>query len=414
MSETYHAAVIGAGIVGVSTALHLLTRGMKVALIDRRGVAQETSYGNSGIINTSLILPFGFPPLAHIPAILLGRDLEAHVHYRSLPRYLPWLLRFYINSRPEPRRRIGQALWPLIKRSLDEHRVLMRDTYAEKYLSAHGGVTLYRNDKSFAADAGYFETVRRAGIPIETMEPNEFAALEPHVKPVYRKVIRWTANRHISNPGALTAAYADRFTRGGGTFMRAEVQNLEFSDNIWRVKSESGEISAANAVICAGPWSNEVLKPLGYNFPLAFKRGYHQTYAPAPGATLSHYIYDADYSFVLAPMEQGYRLTTGAEIAELGAPKTPVQLARTLPHARELFPLGKALEAEPWMGNRPCFADSLPVIGQSSRHRGLWFNFGHGHQGLTLGPVSGRLLAEMMHNEPPLCDPHPFRAERFS
>jgi D-amino-acid dehydrogenase len=167
-------------------------------------------------------------------------------------------------------------------------------------------------------------------------------------------------------------------------------------------------------VLCAGPWSAEMLKPLGYRFPLAVKRGYHQHYRAAGSATLSHAITDADYGYVIAPMEQGYRLTTGAEFADLDSPPTPVQIGRILPRARELFPFGAAVESVPWNGNRPCFADSLPVIGPAPRHPGLWLNFGHGHIGLTIGPSSGRLLAEMMSGKQPFCDPHPYRAERFS
>ena len=113
-------------------------------------------------------------------------------------------------------------------------------------------------------------------------------------------------------------------------------------------------------------------------------------------------------------MEQGIRITTGAEFADRDAPPTPVQIERVLPYARELFPLGEANEAEAKLGNRPCFADSLPVIGAAPRHKGLWFNFGHGHSGLTIGPSSGRLLAEMLCGEIPFCDPMPYRADRFA
>ena len=95
-------------------------------------------------------------------------------------------------------------------------------------------------------------------------------------------------------------------------------------------------------------------------------------------------------------MSKGIRLTTGVEFADRDAPPSPVQLARDEPLARELFPLAERLEPEPWMGRRPCLPDMVPVIGKGERHQGLWFAFGHAHHGFTLGPVTGRLLAEMM------------------
>lgn len=164
--------------------------------------------------------------------------------------------------------------------------------------------------------------------------------------------------------------------------------------------------------MCTGPWANALVKPLGYRFPLGFKRGYHQHFA-AEGATLSHAVVDADIGYVLVAMEQGIRMTTGAEFARPNAPHNPVQLAQVLPKAKELFPLGAAVEEKAWMGSRPCFADALPAIGEAARHKGLWFNIGHGHSGMTTGPAAGRLLAEMMTGEKTSIDPAPYRPDRF-
>ena len=112
-------------------------------------------------------------------------------------------------------------------------------------------------------------------------------------------------------------------------------------------------------------------------------------------------------------MEQGIRLTTGAEFADRDAPPTPVQLERVMPAAENLFPLGEPVEEQPWLGSRPCFADSRPVVGRAPGRPGLWLCYGHGHYGLTLGPITGRLIAEMMTGATPVMDPAPFSAERF-
>ena len=146
----------------------------------------------------------------------------------------------------------------------------------------------------------------------------------------------------------------------------------------------------------SGPGPTSLTERLGYRLPLAVKRGYHMHYMPEGNAFLNHPTLDADRGYFLAPMATGIRLTTGAEFANRDAPKTPVQLARAEPVARELFPLGERVDPEPWMGYRPCTPDMMPIIGPAPKHKNLWFGFGHAHHGLTLGPVTGRLLAEMI------------------
>jgi FAD dependent oxidoreductase len=135
----------------------------------------------------------------------------------------------------------------------------------------------------------------------------------------------------------------------------------------------------------------------------AAARGQARLSTSARAASLAQPIFDAENGYCIVPMEQGIRITTGAEFAPRDAPPTPVQFARVLPRASELFPLGDAVEAQPWIGARPCFADSRPVIGRAPGRPGLWLAYGHGH--LTLGPVTGRLLADMMTGATPFCDP---------
>ena len=158
----------------------------------------------------------------------------------------------------------------------------------------------------------------------------------------------------------------------------------------------------------------DVLKPRGLDLPLAVKRGYHRHFAMAGNASLGRPVVDTENGYALAPMDHGVRLTTGAEFAERDAPATPVQFRRVLPLAKALLPLGEPVESVPWMGSRPCFADSRPVIGRAPGHPGLWLAYGHGHIGMSLGPVTGRLIAELMLGETPFCDPLPYAAERFN
>ena len=192
-----------------------------------------------------------------------------------------------------------------------------------------------------------------------------------------------------------------------------DARTLEQVGGGWRVDGPDGAVVAREVVVALGPWSDLVFRPLGYSIPLGVKRGYHLHLAPRGNAVLHHPVLDSDLGYLLAPMNRGIRLTTGVEFARRDAPPTPIQIERALPQAHALFPLGEAVDAKPWMGARPCLPDMLPVIGKAPRHAGLWFDFGHQHHGLTLGPATGRLLAEMMTGETPFADPSAVRRRAF-
>jgi D-amino-acid dehydrogenase len=124
-------------------------------------------------------------------------------------------------------------------------------------------------------------------------------------------------------------------------------------------------------------------------------------------------VLDAENGYLVTPMTRGLRLTTGAEFASRDDPPSPAHLDRLEPLARELYPIAERRDAAPWLGRRPCLPDMLPIIGPAPRHKGLWFDFAHQHLGLTLGPISGRLLADLMTGAPPFADPAPYAMTRF-
>jgi D-amino-acid dehydrogenase len=172
-------------------------------------------------------------------------------------------------------------------------------------------------------------------------------------------------------------------------------------------------VSGAEAVLALGPWASEATRRLGYHLPLFVKRGYHREFGRTANTVLNHTMIDTDTGYLLAPMRRGIRITTGAEFASLDAPRNETQINGAETAARKLIDLGERLDPAPWMGARPCTPDMKPIIGRAPKHQNLWFAFGHAHQGLTLGPATGRLLAEMMTGESPFVRPEPFGVERF-
>jgi D-amino-acid dehydrogenase len=251
------------------------------------------------------------------------------------------------------------------------------------------------------------------GLRYAYLDRAELRRREPFVSEVLIGGIHWLDSATVSDPGGIVKGLAELFVGRGGVVLKADANGLRPEPCGWGLAGGSAGLKAREAVVALGPWSDAVYGRLGYRLPLAVKRGYHMHYRLPHDFTPARPIYDADGGFLLAPMRRGIRLTTGIEFAARDAPPSPVQLARAEPLAREVFPLGARVDPTAWMGARPCLPDMRPVIGPAPAHRGLWFAFGHNHHGFTLGPVTGRLLAEMMTGEKPFADPAPYSPARF-
>jgi D-amino-acid dehydrogenase len=405
------ALVLGAGMVGICAALHLQKRGRAVVLVDRRGAAEETSYGNAGLIQREGVYPYGFPH--DFGALLrygLNRTIDAYYHPSALPRLAPFLWRYWQHSRPARHAEVARQYAPLIERCVVEHDALAAEAGAQAFIRRTGWIKAFRTERERDKRFAEAERWRREfGINWRALDGAALRALEPHLAPVLSGAIHWTDPTAVDDPQGLALAYLRLFERLGGRFVQANALALHEDAGGWRL----GELQAGAAVVALGPWAGTLVRRLGYDLPLAVKRGYHMHYRPAGEAKLHHPLLDTERGYFLAPMARGIRLTTGAEFALRDAMKTPVQLGRAEPIARELFPLAERLDAEPWMGSRPCTPDMLPVIGRAPRHRQLWFAFGHAHHGFTLGPATGRLVAELITGEPPFVNPAPFAPERL-
>jgi D-amino-acid dehydrogenase len=408
--------VLGAGMVGVSVALHLQKRGRDTVLIDRRGAGEETSYGNSGLIQREGVIPYTFPrEFGVILSYAMNHRTDVVYHLSALPRIAPWLFHYWRNATPERVERSAQALAPLMAQCVQEHDALIAEAgdAAHSLVEHKGWIRCLRSEEGLRGAIANAQRLDKYGVDYEMLTGAQLRQLEPHASEKVIGAIHFRGSPTCSDPGMLTKAYAELFTRRGGRFLTGDACGLTQEASGWRLPSEGEAITAREVVVALGPWSDDVFRPLGYDIPLAVKRGYHMHYGARGNATLSHPLHDGDSGYMLVPMSKGIRLTTGVEFADRDAPPSPIQLNRDELLARGLFPLGGRLEPTPWMGRRPCLPDMVPVIGRGERNRGLWFAFGHAHHGFTLGPVTGRLLAEMMTGETPFTDPSHYSASRF-
>ncbi len=406
--------VLGAGIVGISCALSLQRRGYAVRLIDRRGPGEETSSGNAGVLSYSNITPLASPLLlARMLPLMLNRDADFLLHYAHLPALLPWLTRFLLRCRRATYLADGQAMAALTLPSIDLHRQWINQSGAQKLLNQLGVLKLYRGQQSYSNDTLERELLEICGVRFSLLERADIRQIEPDLHDIFSHGVMIDDSISINHPQKLCKAYADLFVSEGGEFYQANVNDLSREGGGWKMTSDHGALLAHKLVLCLGAWTPSLLTPLGYRNPLAIERGYHSVFNPAEGKKLARPVFDVDGSYVIAPMQMGLRVTSGSNLTYRETAPTPRQIEQVIPRARQAFPLGEQLLERPWMGRRPSLPDTLPIIGPAPAHENLWLAFGHSHMGLTLGPISGELIANhVAAGEQPL-DATPYLAQRY-
>ena len=409
------AVVLGAGMVGISTAIHLVKRGWQVTLIDKKGPGAETSFGNAGVISRGSILPVSYPGvIKDLPKILMGRSKGVRVDPSAWLEMFGWAPAWLRNSSEARNRELAGYLDALLAKGLAEHEALMEEAGATAHLTKSGWLKVYRSEESFQNTRFEREQMDRFGIEYTVLDAAGIAELEPNLRPIYVRGIHVLGTANVDDPGAVCKAYANLFNKLGGVFEARSATSLkEGSDGVRISFQEGADITVDSVVVAMGAWSSKILETVGVKMPLFRERGYHRHYRAKGNAVLNRPVYDAGGAFVLAPMAAGIRLTIGVEIAATDAPPSAKMMDKVSPGAHEAFPLAESLDAEPWFGRRPSLPDSLPAIGRAPGLNNIWTSFGHQHIGFTLGPVSGRVLAEMMSGEAPLVDPSPYDPARF-
>jgi D-amino-acid dehydrogenase len=408
----FDVAVLGAGIVGVSAGVAARQRGLSVVVIDRREPGSETSYGNAGILSSGSILPLNKPSLwSALPSYLTNTSAALRWNPIWVMKNLDWVARFLGNAVPSRTRPRAIALHGLINASLKLHRDWIVKAGAPRRIRETGWLKAWRSEAIEAAKSEQ-AFLAEFGIASELLDRQAISALEPNILPVYKVGLLHTQTASVDSPGAVTKAYAQMLKGLGGEVRQSDIRAIEPSGESWRVVLGDGAIAARHVVVALGPWSADILRPLGYRVPLATERGYHQEFTPNPARALKRPIHDAEGNFLMTPMENGIRVTSGVELTDRDAPSSFAQLDQVVPLARGVTEFGSAV-GEPWRGARPTLPDSLPMIGKAPRHQRLWLAFGNQHIGFTTGPATGDAIAAMIAGEQPSFDASAFAPARY-
>jgi D-amino-acid dehydrogenase len=407
--------VVGAGIVGVATALNLLRAGQSVTLIDRLAPGEETSSGTGGILVSGSIVPVTVPGLIRkAPRMLARADGPLFIRWTYLPCLIPWLLRYLSHCRAGETRRIATALAPLVADSLDEHQRLAEGTAAMRRICPRTYAFAYRDRAAFQADAFAWRLREENAISWRTVEGDAISELEPALNPVYRHLVIFD-HQHgtIDGPGEYVKDLASAFVGEGGKLEQREITELRRNTDGKVLLSASGEmIEAEHIVIAAGAWSGRLLASIGVKVPLESERGYHIDLLN-PSITLNNALMLTDAKCVATPMTGKVRLAGLVEFGGLDAGPSQAPIRNLIALAGRAFPKLTFERHTEWMGHRPAPADSLPIIGAVPGCPGLFVAFGHHHVGMTSGPKTGRLISDLITGRQAQLDMSPYQISRF-
>lgn len=413
------AVVIGAGIVGVATALRLRRDGHEVTIVDPRPPGEGASFGNGGVLASCSIVPVTTPGLlAKAPRMLLDPDQPLFLRWRYLPRLAPWLIRYLRHANAEDARRIAAALAPIVGDSLAEHRALSEGTPAAAYVVPSDYVFVYRDRAAFEGDAFGWGVRRDHGYRWDELEGAAFRAYEPLLAPSQGFGARLGDHGRISDPGAYVKALAAQAVAEGARLVEAEAEDVAREGGAVsgvRVRGRDGRgetLPCDVAVLAAGVWSGGLARRLGLSVPLESERGYHLELWE-PSATPRAAFMIASGKFVVTPMEGRIRLAGVVEFGGLDAPPSRAPFALLRRQIRAAMPGLSWREEREWMGHRPAPADSIPVIGEVPGLRGAFCGFGHHHVGLTGGPRTARLLAQLISGRRPNVELAAYAPSRF-
>ncbi|MFW2589794.1 NAD(P)/FAD-dependent oxidoreductase [Sagittula sp. SSi028] len=389
-------AILGAGMIGVSSALELQARGHDVTLVDRRAPGRETSFGNAGIIQAEAAEPYALPrDLRTLLRYALRRDNDVTYHWGALARMAPALWQYFRHSAPASHARISGIYAQMTLGATADHAPWIKASGAEELIRRDGMMLVFRNPRDLDAAVADAARLRaRWGVTSHHFDSTGLRAIEPALTDRPAGGLLMDQSWACSDPGGLVERYARLFTKRGGHVVRGDAETLQHRSGGWDIATDDGSLQAEHVVIALGPWSADLAARFGLKIQMVYKRGYHGHFT-APHLP-NRPLVDADNGIVASPMAQGLRLATGAALVARNAPLDPRQLTTGARRIADILPIGPRIAEPQWLGTRPCMPDMLPVVGAAPDHTSLWVNFGHGHQGFTLGPTSARLLADAM------------------
>ena len=407
--------VIGAGVVGLSTALYLQRAGQRVIVIDALPPASAASYGNSGLISCDTAAPIALPGmLGKVPGWLFDRLGPLVIRPSYLPKVLPWLARWVEASRLSRVFEVSDAMRSLHKEAMNCWRELLGPEHFNDLIRTVGQVRIWEGGAGSESQTE-LAICARHGIKAETLNEDDIRQLYPEISPNIKSGVLIPNNGYTINPQRLVQTLGNLLVAEGGQILTERVLKIipHSGQRGFMLMTNVNNHDVDQVVVATGAWSLALLEPFGIKVPLETERGYHAM-MPSPNITLKIPVSIKNRGFGLTSMEHGMRAAGTVEFAGLTASPDEQRAKNLVTQAKRVFPTLQTGEPKYWLGFRPSTPDSLPVLGPVDHIPGLFLAFGHAHWGMTGGPPTGKLISQMLTGAPLSIDPLPYSYKRFT
>ena len=407
--------VIGAGVVGLSTALYLRRSGRDVTIIDPLPPPGGASYGNAGMISADTSVPIALPGmLRKVPSWLTDPLGPLAVRPSYFPKALPWLMRWIAASRMPRVLEISDAMRALHKDAFLCWKELLGPQNFADLVRPAGQVHVWETDAETPGAALERRLRDRQGIASQALTSDDLRQMFPGISTAVRRGVLVPGNGYTVSPQRIVQTLHRLFLEAGGRVVPENVMKImPREDGGYDLMTNVGFHTVQQIVVAAGAWSLRLLEPLGVSVPLEAERGYH-VMLPTPNVSLTTTLSNKSRSFGVTPMEQGLRVAGTVEIAGLDAPPDERRAKALLANVRTMFPDVNTNGHRFWMGFRPSTPDGLPIVGEVAGRPGLFLAVGHGHFGMTGGPPSGRLLSQLINHQPTAFNAAAYGPQRFA
>lgn len=410
--HTTEIAVLGAGVVGLAIAEALVAQGHEVTLVDPNTPGMGASYGNAGTIADYAVMPVGSPDvLRNLPSLLFDKTSPLAIRRAALPSLMPWLMRFAYQSLPGPTARNAAAIAGLLTGAAPLWQALADRIGGAHILQHRGCLYVYETAVAYRAAEKDMAYRRTHGITVDLIGPQELARMEPGLPPVEGGVAFFPKAVFLSDPGQMVGLLAKKMLENVKFFQTRADRLIRQIDGII-VEGPGLRIHARRVILAAGAHSRGLAAQAGDKVPLDTERGYHLEW-DMPTPRLTRPACPTSRGFYLCPMTGRLRVAGTVELGGLTAPPSPHRIAKLIEGARAIFPDLPAPSRE-WMGFRPSMPDSVPVIGPSRAGAEVIHAYGHGHIGLTLAPITARIVADLVAGRAPQLDLRPYLPARFA
>lgn len=369
--------------------------------------------GNAGVVSPWSIIPQAMPGIwKNLPQLMFGYGRPLSIHPRAALKMIPWGLRFLRQGREDKVRATAQAMSLLCNPSIELYQRHLAGTGHEDILVGSAYVHAFRDGSRATLDSLDYRIRKEMGAKLELVGQDTLHQIEPALSQDFKAAVLIHGQARASSPGRLCQVLSQKAMSLGAKFEKRNIRHLRRSGKQWEIACDEENLRADRVVVCLGAWSRKLLEETALRVPLIAERGYHVQFRD-PGIELNNSVMDVDAKVVASSMEGEVRVAGQAEFGPVDAPPNPRREGQLVSIAQSAFPEVKIDQTSFWMGRRPSFPDSLPMLGPVQSLPGLYLNFGHSHYGLMMAPQSGNLISLLLTNKPQNADLSPYSPERF-